>query len=497
MMTDTPTLNCRILVVDDDTPLAFMLTKFLVQNGLQADYTTSPKEAARLLLEHRYDFLLSDMMMPEISGLELMVWTRKHVPHTRILLMTAAPNDELKTLSMKLGAEMFLSKPLQLGHLLQRIKDEMSPGIMGGFKHIGLLDLVQMMALNPRSRILRLEDKDQAQYGQIWIEQGQVVHAQAVDATDQHLSGPAAFYQLLQVRRGQFAEINWSAPPARSIQMPLAALCMEAAQHLDENATQDLNLDVPKLPSQPVQRILLVDDDPLTLALLQHALSQDGFDLDAVTDAESAMEKLQQGRYDLLISDIHMPGMDGISLLLWVRSTAPHMAIILMSATPQTLEQAVLNASHMLTFLNKPVDIAALKTFLQHLREHGYQGDIGNIHILDLIQMYLFSRQRKLIQIQDLHTFKRSQLYFSGGQLLHAEYGSLSGEEAFQQVVTTVSGVFFEKEWHDPVQPNLAHIPVNRLMLQAGRVRQRPAEMEPSPDLLETIEEKLGLGERV
>jgi len=61
-------------------------------------------------------------------------------------------------------------------------------------------------------------------------------------------------------------------------------------------------------------RILVVDDDPLVTQLIVDALTGEGYQLDSVTDGVAALERLEHQRYDLILSDLHMPNLDGVGL---------------------------------------------------------------------------------------------------------------------------------------------------------------------------------------
>jgi len=80
-------------------------------------------------------------------------------------------------------------------------------------------------------------------------------------------------------------------------------------------------------------RILLAEDDAATRDLVQRALALDGHDVIVTQDGAEALEQLQggAGRIDLLISDVQMPGVDGIELVEKAIEVAPKLRIVLMS----------------------------------------------------------------------------------------------------------------------------------------------------------------------
>ncbi len=87
-------------------------------------------------------------------------------------------------------------------------------------------------------------------------------------------------------------------------------------------------------------RILIVDDDPLVPRTLRILLRKHGHDVDAASDAEEAMVHLREERFDVVISDINMPGADGFEVLKRVKDISPDTEVILITGYG-TIENAV------------------------------------------------------------------------------------------------------------------------------------------------------------
>lgn len=116
--------------------------------------------------------------------------------------------------------------------------------------------------------------------------------------------------------------------------------------------------------------ILVVDDQEKLLRLVVMLLSRIGFpDVDGVTSGTEAMEKLRQRRYALVISDLDMEPMDGLTLLREIRGddTLMNTPFIL---TEASFEFEDINLAHQAgadAFILKPFDIAVLKTKLKNV----------------------------------------------------------------------------------------------------------------------------------
>jgi two-component system, NtrC family, response regulator len=79
-------------------------------------------------------------------------------------------------------------------------------------------------------------------------------------------------------------------------------------------------------------QILIVDDDTIIRATTERRLTQHGYDVETFPNAYAALERLETGRCDLLLTDYKMTGMDGIELMRKVRSLAPEVEVVLMTA---------------------------------------------------------------------------------------------------------------------------------------------------------------------
>ena len=88
------------------------------------------------------------------------------------------------------------------------------------------------------------------------------------------------------------------------------------------------------------KRILVVDDDSYVRGATEEILIRRGYEVDTAAEAKTALERLDGGEYDLLLSDIKMPGMSGLELLDQVKTRWPEMHVILMTAYG-TVEDAV------------------------------------------------------------------------------------------------------------------------------------------------------------
>ncbi|MGI0021037.1 MAG: response regulator [Nitrososphaera sp.] len=80
------------------------------------------------------------------------------------------------------------------------------------------------------------------------------------------------------------------------------------------------------------KRVLLVDDEMDILVVMKDGLQKAGFSVRACRDSVTALENFAPGRYDLVITDIRMPGMNGLDLYQKIKSVDPQTPVIFLSA---------------------------------------------------------------------------------------------------------------------------------------------------------------------
>ncbi|MDY6975658.1 MAG: sigma 54-interacting transcriptional regulator [Pseudomonadota bacterium] len=111
--------------------------------------------------------------------------------------------------------------------------------------------------------------------------------------------------------------------------------------------------------------LLLVDDDKSLLRLLTIRLEGEGYNVTAVEDGQSALKKLQNDNFDVVLSDLRMPGLDGLSLFEEIMGIRKDIPVILMTAHGTIADAVAATQRGVFGFLPKPVDHDELRALLQ------------------------------------------------------------------------------------------------------------------------------------
>jgi CheY-like chemotaxis protein len=109
--------------------------------------------------------------------------------------------------------------------------------------------------------------------------------------------------------------------------------------------------------------ILLADDDPVTLDMLGRALAADGHKVTVAQDGQEACDRLlaAPGSFDLMISDVEMPGLDGITLAERAFAAVPQLRIILMSGFAAGVDRAGKVRTAGVRFISKPFTLEQVR----------------------------------------------------------------------------------------------------------------------------------------
>jgi DNA-binding response OmpR family regulator len=123
----------------------------------------------------------------------------------------------------------------------------------------------------------------------------------------------------------------------------------------------------------PEGRVLVVEDDESIGRLVRAVLHRITADVVVVNSAEGGIEELQAGEWDLLLTDIWLPGMNGIELTQWVRARYPSLLVITMTAHGGTDVERQALASGADGCVKKPFAPAILRALVADLLEQGRQ----------------------------------------------------------------------------------------------------------------------------
>ena len=185
--------------------------------------------------------------------------------------------------------------------------------------------------------------------------------------------------------------------------------------------------------------LLIVDDDDAFRTTLGRDLSEHGYNVRVAPNAEEAIRALTSTAIDILLTDLRMPGADGIDLLDRVRTIAPKTRTILMSgyATARDYQRAVECGA--VRVLCKPFTSSELLLAIRQAIdcETGFRGSIHGLSLVDLLQMFHYGRRSLAIVVDG---WMPGHVYVLEGRVVHATYRELTGEAAVRAILAVPAG---------------------------------------------------------
>src|SRR5688572_6352729 len=204
-------------------------------------------------------------------------------------------------------------------------------------------------------------------------------------------------------------------------------------------------------------RLLLVDGDPKALRVVDVSLTKAGVPVSSANNGLEALAAIEAQVPDLIISDTHMPEMDGFELCRRIKQRPEwgKIPFIFLSGRKSIEEKIRGLELGVEDYLTKPIYIKEITTRvrmliqraqrerLQSRREGGtkFAGQLSDIGVVDLVQTIEINRKSGIIHIVNSDG-RRGAIYFRDGQVIDAEAGRLWGSEGLYSLFAWSEGSF-------------------------------------------------------
>ena len=120
-MTEKSTDRARVLVVDDEKSIRVGVRELLTAGGYTVDVADDAGKAMDMLASNAYDIVISDIVMPGLSGIALLQEIRRTAPAVQVIMMTGEPTVETAAEAVRAGANDYLTKPVGKEGLLRSV----------------------------------------------------------------------------------------------------------------------------------------------------------------------------------------------------------------------------------------------------------------------------------------------------------------------------------------------------------------------------------------
>ncbi len=236
----------RIVVVDDEEDVVRSLERRLAAAipGAEVEGLTSAKQALQRIRERRPNLVVTDVRMPDLTGMELLIHARERWGSLPFVVMTAFPTEQTRAEVRQLGSVHFFEKPFKFDALVQVARELLeqadTPGFSGAVSSATLPDLVQLFCMSGSTGVLRVWRGDDE--GAVWFDRGAIVHARAG-----RREGRDAVLTIVAWEGGRFAMELDVPPPSRTVYESTTGLMLDALKRTDDRrrgaVPSDIDLD--------------------------------------------------------------------------------------------------------------------------------------------------------------------------------------------------------------------------------------------------------------
>jgi DNA-binding NtrC family response regulator len=116
-------VDYRVLLVDDEEEFVSALSERLMLRGIEVDTALNGEEALAIMVEKEFEVVILDVMMPGLSGLEVLKQIKTTHPNTQVILLTGHGATREGIEGMRLGAFDYLIKPVDIEEMLEKMKE--------------------------------------------------------------------------------------------------------------------------------------------------------------------------------------------------------------------------------------------------------------------------------------------------------------------------------------------------------------------------------------
>ncbi len=269
----------RVLVVDDEEDMLWMLQRNLNKGmeDVKILAAKSAEEALAILSDSPADLVITDINMPGMNGLDLLIEINNRFPETGVIIMTAYPSNAYENKAMMSGSLRFIEKPFDINDVRTIVKEalKVNEGFQGTVDGVDLIDIVQFNSLSRATAALKVTTGERE--GMIFFKDGAVVHAMCDQET-----GENAFFTILGFNGGSLQNIRGVQPPIVSIHKSIESLLFEAAVNNDEKSAAE---------NSPADKAAFIDsmgqyskDEQLSVKKLEELITEIDLEAGANTD---------------------------------------------------------------------------------------------------------------------------------------------------------------------------------------------------------------------
>ena len=387
------------------------MEKILGRNDYEVTHARSAREALEKMAKDSFSLLISDIVMPEMDGIELLKLTKEQWPLTKVMMMTAYASTDTAMKAIQLGAEDYVPKPFTPNGLRSKVENVLiSESVVDtreGQKKKGLggnidvdmpfdVDEVEKYTGGEYAKMLGASDMpgverplspDMASYcpiGEMTCDifkklgntckggskTGECPQLKAKEKKAAKGKQPFDSKNLIGIDEPfKYEEVVSVTGPEYVRNLQREGVTFVPYEELKKNIAQMMSGDVVDESVEPVvihkvaeKDVLVIDDEVAVNNNIRKILSRKGYHVEQAVTKEEALQKIEEREYTLILLDLRIPGVKGLELLEIIRDRRPDTKVIIVTgyANIETaVETAKLGA---IDFLSKPFTPNEIRT---------------------------------------------------------------------------------------------------------------------------------------
>jgi len=376
----------KILVVDDEENVCHSIKKVLSRRGYEVSQALTVEDAVSLIKEMSFDLVITDMMIPGTSGLELLQIIRDHYPELEVIMITGHASIESAVKATKLGASAYLPKPFTPDELTKitesslagkalkaRRKEAPQPEPEAEPLTDDIIDVDMPFSAREVAKQTSREYVEALTHSDVPLAKKTAVKAfcylgqrecRKLVLEGKECAGECPILKKEKSRAKSGATVRRLSHDIIDVDMPFNIAEVERITGADYiNCLTRSDMPLAGLYGRDFNAkysVLVVDDEPIVCHSVRRILSKQSCAVEEAFDVDAALQKMRLRDYDLVILDLKMPKRSGMEVLKSIRKQWPELPVVMVTGHG-TIETAI-EATRLgaFNFLPKPFTPAEL-----------------------------------------------------------------------------------------------------------------------------------------
>ena len=439
--------NPLVLLVEDDAKTQELFQRYLIKNNFRLISTPKGKEALELAKKYHPDLIVLDLLLPDKDGFSVLKELKADKETEEIPVVICSILSE-KEKAVSLGAIDYLEKPVNEKKFIERIRK-----ILPYKKEIytilviddekATIDYVKVVLKEGNYKVIGFTSPKKALD---FVNSGnQQIDLIILDLLMPEMDGftvlnilksnkltqtiPVLIFTVKKLTEEDYKKLNsFYASLLNKSQTSPSDLISEVERILEKEYSLKKEMSKPEVsPVEEKDIILLVEDNPVNQKLMDYILKKEGFKYELAVDGEEAVNKAKEKNYSLILMDVLLPKMDGLTATRKIREFPHHKNTPIIALTAQAMkgdEEKCLEAGCN-SYITKPINreklISEIKKYMKKKEESFFDEDFKLLQkeFIDYVSKKLKEMKEHLTQ----GNFKEIVFFGHGLKGAGATYG--------------------------------------------------------------------------